>query len=90
MAPSPVAALKRGRDLAVGDVIGSRGGESRTITRLTPYPSPHLFDFMDERWRIAYSGEWGITVGPDEWWRQSVSDTWAPAHHLNTDGTWIQ
>ena len=82
-------AEKRGAALAVGDILGSQHGPSHTITGLTPYPNPHLFDFMDERWRIAHSGDWGMTVGPDDRFRQAANGVWATWHHVNTDGTWV-
>lgn len=81
---------KPGRDLRVGDVLGSiRGERSRTITRLEPYPSPERFTFMDERWRIAHSGDWGITIDPDAHWRLAEDGTWGTDHHIDEDGRWI-
>lgn len=81
-------AIKRGSELREGDVIGSRGS-SRTITRIEPYPNPHLIDCMDERWRIAYSGDWGETIDPDSPWRQAENGVWGNAFHVNPDGTWV-
>lgn len=89
--PQP-GTVKRGEDMRVGDVLGSRMGQGgdRTVTRIIPYPNPHLFDFMDERWTILKSGTWGQTCDPDHPWRLTVDGTWANAFHVNTDGTWIE
>lgn len=72
-----VAALRRGAGLRVGDVL-LLDGSDHTITRLEPYPSAHLFDFMDDRWRVAYSGDWCITIDPNAQWYRMASGAWAP------------
>lgn len=72
--------VKYGSDLAVGDLIRCIG-EDHVITSLPAYPNPHLFDFMDERWRVAESGDWGMTIDPDQLWAQLDNGVWVAAHH---------
>lgn len=76
-----------GVDLRVGDVLGgmpwpreSGGSPDRTITSLEPYPTPELFDFMDERWQMVHSGEWHMTLDPDAPYAMAPNGTWVPAH----------
>lgn len=53
----------RGRDLQVGDVIDFCGRHYR-VDRITPYAGS-LRAELGEGTRVAYSGEWGMTIGPD-------------------------
>lgn len=73
------APRKRGHDLAVGDIIRVLGGD-HMITVLEPYPNPHLFDFMDDRWQIARSGAFGMTIEPDHTWLQLPDGAWVGSH----------
>lgn len=72
--------VKYGSDLKVGDVIRCLGTD-HTITALPAYPNPDRFDFMDERWCIAKSGDWGMTIDPDHAWAQLDNGVWVAGHH---------
>lgn len=76
--------VKYGSDLKVGDVIRSIG-QDYSVTAITPYPNPHLFEFMDDRWTIAHSGDWGMTIDPDHLWAQLDNRVWVAAHHYPFD-----
>jgi hypothetical protein len=71
--------VKYASDLQLGDTIRFLSG-SYTITALPAYPNPHLFDFMDDRWRVAKSGDWGMTLDPDVLWAQLDNGVWISAH----------
>ena len=53
----------KGRDLAVGDVLVYLG-RTYKIDRFEPYTGS-LAQALGKGVRTAYSGTWGITVGPD-------------------------
>jgi len=64
------ATVKLGRDLVVGDVlVGLLCGPGKRITRFEDYPADSPLHErqggpLSDGTRIAYSGEWGITVPP--------------------------
>lgn len=69
---------KYGSELVVGDVIRTIGHDCPIIS-LRPYANLHLFDFMDERWRVAELGGWGRTIDPDLLWAQLGNGVWIDA-----------
>lgn len=52
-----------GRDLVVGDVIVHLGVE-RPVDRIEPYTGSLLAE-LGVGTRVAWSGDWGMTIGPD-------------------------
>lgn len=68
---------KRGTELEVGDILaGSNAAGGYPITHFGPWSGR----FTTATGRVAFSGDWSITVFDDDhWWQCPEHKTWEPS-----------